>query len=256
MGHFSYSCQLTGIPITSGTPVVIVVLKPCPLFDYESDKLKKYGKSSFITNEGPSVKFKPVWFPIKGTYDEYGGIENIEKDDNVEILEKFYDLTIEQLMGVVTSSRKDDGYDEDLKVVKKKRTYPKGRKKDEKHFDFYLRVNNEKRLECPQYFSKKYFVFAGDNKVEGTKEDFGRVSGFVGSPLTEEYINAAKENKLRIHVKELRKLNHAMFSSGRMYDLIGTSPQDGDEKAIYEMLKLALEVLKPMVEKDSMEEAE
>ncbi len=71
MGHFSHSCKLTGLPITGGSPVVLIVMKHRnSLYDNSEDSLKKYGKTYMCSNEGIRLKYMPCWFPIHGTYDE------------------------------------------------------------------------------------------------------------------------------------------------------------------------------------------
>lgn len=144
MGHFSHSCKLTGIPITGGTPVVLIVMKHGnDLYDNSEESLKQYGKTYMCSNEGTRLKYMPCWFPIHGKYDEYGGIEEIVKDDNTEVLEKYYGLTIEQIMGIITSGRKDDGYDDSLKIIKKPVKRPVDQLEGEEHFDYYQRITND-----------------------------------------------------------------------------------------------------------------
>ena len=120
MGHFSYTCKLSGLPITGSTPAVLIVMKlRKKIYDNSESHLKKFGKTCLISNDGTQVKFQPVWFPIRANYNDYGGTEDIIKDDNTEALEKYYGLTIEQIMDIVTSGRKDDGYDGSLSAIKK-----------------------------------------------------------------------------------------------------------------------------------------
>ena len=116
MGHFSYNCKLSNLPITDGTKVVLITMLP----QIQFDNYNKIGTTHFISNDGPNSHFRPIWYPIKGEYNGYGGIENIIKDDNTEILEKYYGLTIEEICGVITSNRKDDGYDDNLDCIKDK----------------------------------------------------------------------------------------------------------------------------------------
>lgn len=56
-------------------------------------------------------------FPIHGTYDQYGNLEDIVKDDNTAFLESYYDLSIEEIVAILTSGRADDGYDGNLKKI-------------------------------------------------------------------------------------------------------------------------------------------
>ncbi len=109
MGHFSYSCHLSGLPITSGIKCAILPILPkSNFYDFGEERLKEFGKSCFISNDGPNVFFNELSFPIFGEYDDYGGIEEIIKDDNTKCLEEYFDLTIEQICQVLCDGRKDE----------------------------------------------------------------------------------------------------------------------------------------------------
>lgn len=142
MGHFTHNCKLTGVPIKD--KATLIVMKPnVNLYDNSEQHIKKYGKTSYISNDNTRMKFVPVWFPIHGKYNDYGGLENIIEDDNTKILENYYGLSIQELVDVVTCNRKDDGFDGSLDVIKKPKVYPKGMKKTETHFQFYQRIMND-----------------------------------------------------------------------------------------------------------------
>ena len=66
MGHFSYTCQLSGVPITDGTRAVLLPLFPKKGMGYDAstEKLSKIGKGSLITNDGPNLYFYELFFPI------------------------------------------------------------------------------------------------------------------------------------------------------------------------------------------------
>lgn len=138
MGHFTHNCKLTGVPIKDNA--VLIVMRPNPSYKYEMVDFNKYGKSSMISNDNTRLKYLPIWFPIHGKYNDYGGLENIIEDDNTKIIEQYYGLTISQIVDVITSGRKDDGYDRNLDIIKKPKVYPKGMKKNEDHFKFYQRI--------------------------------------------------------------------------------------------------------------------
>jgi hypothetical protein len=91
------------------------------MYDNSDETLVKYGKTYMCSNDGPRMKYSPCWFPIKGDYDTYGGLENIIEDDNTKAIEEHYGLTIHQILGVITSGRKDDGFDDSLDCVIDKR---------------------------------------------------------------------------------------------------------------------------------------
>jgi hypothetical protein len=117
MGHFSHNCRLSGLPITGGKAVLIVMKHIGKLYGNSEERLIKYGSTYMCSNDGTRLRFNPVWFPIMGEYDTYGGLENIVKNTNTKLLEEYYDLTIEQIVDIVTSGRKDDGYDDSLKCI-------------------------------------------------------------------------------------------------------------------------------------------
>ena len=338
MGHFSFSCQLTGLPITSGKPAVLIVMKLRDmLYDNSEDKLRKYGRMCLVSNEGTQVKFQPVWFPIYGNYDEYGGLEDIIHDDNTKVLEDFYGLSIEQLVEIVTSGRKADGFDDALKVIKdptKKDEYQKPKYLDrykelltysamwvdgkvyheltseptKNGYDYYeighpeilealgfheidedenyerytrqfmkddlivhtdgtwINVKNEFLHSLHDF--KKYCQKMGVNidieEIE-KKDRIEQIYDYVLPKRTETellvssnrdipyfkyllfnehttipYFAAAKEGKIRDNLVRFWRFDYYMFSMGRYYNIIGTSPQDGDYKAVKKVLKTAL----------------
>lgn len=119
MGHFSHTCKLTGLPITGGTPVILFpIISKDNLYDNSEEHLKKYGTTYQCSNDGVRLKFNPCWFPIKGVYDDYGGLEDIVHDDNTKVIEDYFDLTIEQIVNIITCGRKDDGYSDVLNCIK------------------------------------------------------------------------------------------------------------------------------------------
>lgn len=120
MGHFSHNCKLTGVPITGGKAVLIVMKPKSSLYDNSEEEIRKYGSTYMCSNDGTTLKFEPVWFPIMGEYNTYGNLENIVKNTNTRLLEEHYGLTIEEIVGILTCGRKRDGYSGDLNVIKKK----------------------------------------------------------------------------------------------------------------------------------------
>lgn len=113
MGSFSVNCGLTGMTINYGDKATLIVMKP-----RESEQGNEtYGSTLQVSNDATTMHFTPVWYPIHGKYDDYGRLSNIVRDDNVKILEKFYDLPIQDLVNVVTSGRKSDKFDDDLKCI-------------------------------------------------------------------------------------------------------------------------------------------
>lgn len=143
MGHFSHCCKLTGVPITGGNAVLIVMKPVKNLYDNSEETLRKYGSTYLCSNEGTRLKYLPIWFPIRGEYDTYGRLENIVEDDQTKILEEYYGLKIQEILDIICSGRKDDGYDDSLKIIKKPFVYPADWIQGEKHYAYYQRVTGD-----------------------------------------------------------------------------------------------------------------
>ena len=120
MGHYSHTCKLSNLPITGGTPAVLFPLVMSnKLYSNSEKSLRKVGSTYMCTNDGNHLKFIPCFFPIRGNYDDYGGIEDIIEDDGTKVLEQYFNLTIQQIANIITCNRKDDGYDsESLDCIK------------------------------------------------------------------------------------------------------------------------------------------
>ena len=389
MGHFSYSCKLSGLPITNGTPAVLIVMKlRDKLYNNGEEHLRNYGSTCLVSNDGAQVKFNPVWYPIHCDYDDYGGAENIVKDDNTELLEKHYGLSIEELVDIVTSGRKDDGYSGALKVIKdptKKDEYgnPQYLERYKElltysgmwvHGEVYNQLTKEAKtddydrvdLGTPELLSAlsfeeiekdgsqrynrrfkrddliinsdgKWINVAGQgiytlpnfkefcekngttieideinkkdrveqfidyvipnvetigekesdsesfveasnkfkkmSKEERNSDEGKKLIKIIAScidlrshqhpehrtiiklllnnddyktynPMTVNYFNAVKEGKLRDNIVRFWRFDSYMFATGNYYDIIGTSPQDGDREKVMELLKVSQKVLK------------
>ena len=122
MGSFSYTCQLTGVPITSGNRAVLIPLVPRDnVYDCELSELRKKGQASLISNDGCNLYFNEFCFPIFGEYNDYGGLENIVEDDNTKVLEKYFKMKIQDIVDVLCDNRKDGTeYSDSTKLVKNK----------------------------------------------------------------------------------------------------------------------------------------
>lgn len=173
MGHFTHNCKLTGLPIKDSA--VLIVMKPSGnLYDNSEESLKKYGSTYMCSNDNTRMKFNPVWYPIKGHYNEYGGLEDIVETENTKILEEYYGLPIQTIMDIITSGRKDDGYDESLLAIKEPFVYPSDWVKGEKHFQYYQRTQNDPAPfggSYPQERNGQHKIFIDGKEVKLTKEE-------------------------------------------------------------------------------------
>jgi hypothetical protein len=177
MGHSSRTCRLSGVPITSGVKAVLVPLIPTgSWYDNSEERIRKFGKEIYLSNEGAEVFFVPLFLPIFGSYDGYGGLEDIIEDDNTKVLEKHFGLTIQEIVDIICSLRKDDGYSEALKPIKKKIKLAKDSIKGEKHFDKYQRITGDKMpCEYPDVRNggdKPWTIVRNGKRISATKEEY------------------------------------------------------------------------------------
>jgi len=77
MGSWSVYCGISHIAITSGKPCVMIPLRKA-------------------LHNRHYLPYEPATLPIFGVYDDYGGIEGIEIDDNTKLIEEHFGCTIDE----------------------------------------------------------------------------------------------------------------------------------------------------------------
>lgn len=88
MGSFNSACSVSNISIGAGDPVAFIPLEVVK-YPYKIGD----GNHTLIYSH---CFYAPVTMPIFGTYDDYGGLEDIEKDVNLEIIEKYFDISFDR----------------------------------------------------------------------------------------------------------------------------------------------------------------
>lgn len=346
MGHFSMCCGLSGLPITGGTPAMLVLMEPSNYGEkyLENELFGKYGTSYLCSNETTRVMYTPVAYPIRGVYDSYGRLEDIVECDNTAAISERFGLTIQEIVDVVTSGRKDDGYDDNLDCVKDSANpgeYGKPRYQKQHsdmlrlsamwiHAGFYDLVTSQRpdlylwddslhmgepcileflgfkkvgqtsgrykdvwekdgfqvnsdgtwisgSIYSPKELKKKATCeidiselsamgevaqtfkikipwmmkeWGGIDKIIAANNDFvwgsimlpeqvksllldrGRYSSDRKNPMMPIYLRMASEGKLLDDAQKFWRFDHYMYSMGKYYNVIGTSPQDGSHKDV------------------------
>ena len=94
MGCFNVACSVSNLSINYGDRVVFIPLLPknWTLRNHPSYKNHVVGKHSSLIYS--NCYFNPLTFPIKGQYNDYGGLENVDKDANTEAIEKFFKMNL------------------------------------------------------------------------------------------------------------------------------------------------------------------
>lgn len=93
MGCFKVNCSISKLPIISETEVVCISLNKSIRLKFES--MMDRGNYFLVY---PYDYYVPMTLPIIGKYNDYGFIEDIQKDENTETIEKYFNMTIEDFV--------------------------------------------------------------------------------------------------------------------------------------------------------------
>jgi len=92
LGNFNAACSISSISIGGGDSVVYIPLE-ISKYPYKISD----GNNFLIYSH---CFYSPVTLPIFGDYDDYGRVENIKRDTNVDIIEAHFDEKIEDICGM------------------------------------------------------------------------------------------------------------------------------------------------------------
>lgn len=98
MGSWSVCCGISNIAITSGNECCILPIKK--------------------SVDSETREWKPATLPIFGRYNDYGGIEDIVKDDNTEFIEKHFGVSIDDFCTFLVDGKFTYDRDEAKDVTK------------------------------------------------------------------------------------------------------------------------------------------
>lgn len=90
MGCFGINGAISKLPIVFHDECILFI----GLNDTKQEK-------SILYNGDYISAFTPIALPIYGTYDDYGLIDNIKHDENVEIIENFFNCSIEDIIRII-----------------------------------------------------------------------------------------------------------------------------------------------------------
>lgn len=98
MGSFYSTCSVSNMTLTN-QKTSILLLSPGYSTDFKGHL------NMIVSNDGSQAFFSPFGFPIHGEYYDYGRIENIQRDKNVQMLEEFFGISIEDILDNIGDSR-------------------------------------------------------------------------------------------------------------------------------------------------------
>jgi hypothetical protein len=85
MGSWSVHCGISGITISAGQEIVLLPIK----------KVKYQSLAGYLP-------YIPTCLPVFGIYNDYGGLENIIENNNTKIIEKFFNISIQEFSDIFT----------------------------------------------------------------------------------------------------------------------------------------------------------
>ena len=87
MGSFNHKCNFSQLPARCGDRIVVMVgLRPTT------------GGVLYADTFSPGNSFTPVSVPIRGEYNDYGSIENVDRTPGVEALEKYFGMSVDKIV--------------------------------------------------------------------------------------------------------------------------------------------------------------
>ena len=84
MGCFNHKCNFSQLPIQYDDRVVVII-------GVVPEKLD-------TTVMSIGMPFTPISVPIRGYYNDYGSIERVDRTPAIDVLEKFFDLKVEEIV--------------------------------------------------------------------------------------------------------------------------------------------------------------
>tara|TARA_Y100000034_G_scaffold59528_1_gene72387 strand:+ start:13634 stop:14767 length:1134 start_codon:yes stop_codon:yes gene_type:complete len=98
MGCFNVASTCSGLSLGCNDDVLFFPLIPFSNYNKLEGGVMLPHTSYLVSNEGACIFYKPFCLPIKGKYNDYGGIEDIVEDENTAYLEEFFDMTIQEFI--------------------------------------------------------------------------------------------------------------------------------------------------------------
>lgn len=101
MGCFNVSCGISGISMYSDRAALVPLIPQ--RWGSWKDNIQgfQFHGANLVSNQGERGVFCPLTLPIFGKIDSYGRLEEIEKDENTEAIEKFFKMKIDDFAQIV-----------------------------------------------------------------------------------------------------------------------------------------------------------
>ena len=97
MGSFNVACSVSNLSIGAGDKVAFL-----PLIEARYPITLPSPISMVVSNQGMFALYSAFSFPIYGEYNDYGSLENIERNPTVEAIEAYFGIPIDKFMDQVS----------------------------------------------------------------------------------------------------------------------------------------------------------
>lgn len=269
MGCFNVACAISKISIGCYEPVVYIPLEMSKMYNTNLDN----GEHLLIY---PWHFYRPLTLPIIGKYNDYGDVEDVEKNDNTKIIEEHFNMKIEdfvdgdkqpkavnagmfihkEIYELFTSRTFPIGYNDDVRNVLSdqydKMKYNIGIM--EKKYDNFVkayRSNLEKTdeeeyeriieelKESRQYGNPFHYVVWTLNYIASTDK--------AGFDFRQMYTPAIEKGLLKKEFIDSKVLEYNMVGTNSHYGPTANGEQCGNDYASRALYKKALEIVEEKI---------
>ncbi len=269
MGSFNVAGSVSNLSISAGTKCVFIPL----LTNRYEDDIKNVivgGESHIISNEGPECFFAPFSLPIFGTYNDYGSLEDIERNDNTDRIENFFGCQIDAVMEQATRNWCNEN--SHFCLDSEKNEILSSLSGMFEHADIYQTLVNFNRERNPITYESIYDglkeeISAYAKRTKGLKKEIRDIS-CVLHPLNkyssnkflryfqnwryfrELYGESITEGKLKKELADAIHFRFAMNSCNRFFFPAMNGEQCGNPEASKMLLLKSLEIVNKELEKE------
>ena len=107
MGSFYLTCSVSHMTLNHQKTSIQLLVPKYNTNQYSSLSFEEH-MNIICSNDGAQAFFSPFGFPIHGDYDDYGRIHNIKRDKNVEQLEEFFGIGIDDIIAGIGRSKEGE----------------------------------------------------------------------------------------------------------------------------------------------------
>ena len=191
MGCFNHKCNFSQLPVVWGDRIVVIIGFTQPLEHQD--------------NFSPGCSFVPISVPIRGKYNDYGGIEDVDMTPAIEVLERYFDMDVYHIVDIAertTCGCENQMEEENEKVrgilenIAKKSGYPECKLKisyvmEHEHiFDYLVSTANPKMKDREFWRIPYKYIEALGYK----KENLGNDNGYEINNWIHDTLPTLKEN--------------------------------------------------------------